>query len=192
MGGEGAAWASGIVVGLVVWGVGGGARALVVRARPDPRPAQSQGRRAGRRERSAPEAEVPVVVVLALLEAATQAGAALPRALQVVGRAVGDPTLERVGGALTLGARWDAAWEGVRGRVVADALRDAWTSGAAPSGALASAGSRLRRGAAARAKVAAQRLGVQLVLPLGLCLLPAFVLVGLVPVLLSLGVGLLG
>ncbi len=192
MGGEGAAWASGIVVGLVVWGVGGGARVLVVRRRADPREPQGERRRAGRRERSAPAAEVPVVVVLALLEAATQAGAALPRALQVVGRAVGDPTLERVGGALILGARWDAAWEGVRGRVVADALRDAWTSGAAPSGALASAGSRLRRGAAARAKVAAQRLGVQLVLPLGLCLLPAFVLVGLVPVLLSLGVGLLG
>ncbi|WP_253181950.1 hypothetical protein [Cellulosimicrobium cellulans] len=34
--------------------------------------------------------------------------------------------------------------------------------------------------------------GVQLVLPLGACFLPAFVLVGLLPVLLSLGSGLLG
>jgi pilus assembly protein TadC len=34
-------------------------------------------------------------------------------------------------------------------------------------------------------------LGVRLVLPLGLCFLPAFVLVGLVPVLASLGRGLL-
>lgn len=190
MGGEGVAWASGMVVGLVAWGVGGGARGLVARRRADPREPHGERQRPGGRVSVAPE--VPVVVVLALLGAATQAGAALPRALQVVGRAVGDPTLERVGGALVLGATWEAAWEGVRGGVVADALRDAWTSGAAPSGALASAGSRLRRGAAARAKVAAQRLGVQLVLPLGLCLLPAFVLVGLVPVLLSLGVGLLG
>lgn len=192
MGGEGVAWVSGIVVGLVVWVAGGGGLGRLARARAAPRGLGGAVRRAGRRARPVPEAEVPVVVVLALLGAATQAGAALPRALQVVGRAVRDPTLERAGGALTLGATWDAAWEGVRGRVVADALRDAWTSGAAPSGALASAGSRLRRGAAARAKVAAQRLGVQLVLPLGLCLLPAFVLVGLVPVLLSLGVGLLG
>lgn len=33
---------------------------------------------------------------------------------------------------------------------------------------------------------------MQLVLPLGLCYLPAFVLVGLVPVLISMGSGVLG
>jgi len=37
---------------------------------------------------------------------------------------------------------------------------------------------------------AAGRLGVRLVLPLGLCHLPAFVLVGLVPVLVSMASGL--
>lgn len=36
------------------------------------------------------------------------------------------------------------------------------------------------------------RLGVRLVLPLGLCLLPAFVLLGIVPFVLSLGGRLLG
>jgi tight adherence protein B len=41
------------------------------------------------------------------------------------------------------------------------------------------------------ARTAAARLGVRLVLPLGVCYLPAFVLVGLVPVLLALGIGLL-
>lgn len=40
----------------------------------------------------------------------------------------------------------------------------------------------LRRDDAARCLVAAERLGVHLVLPLGVCLLPAFVLVGIVPV----------
>ena len=39
---------------------------------------------------------------------------------------------------------------------------------------------------------AAGRLGVRLVLPLGLCHLPAFILIGVVPVLLSTGVALLG
>lgn len=192
MAGDGVASASGVVVGLALWVGGGGGRELLARARSRPLDSRGGRQRAGHRAR--PEPEVPLVVVLALLESATRAGAALPRALQVVGRATRDPTLERVGSALTLGADWDTAWEDVpvASRIVADALRDAWSSGAAPSGALASAASRLRRGSAARAKVAAQRLGVQLVLPLGLCLLPAFVLVGLVPVLLSLGVGLLG
>jgi len=42
------------------------------------------------------------------------------------------------------------------------------------------------------AREAAGRLGVRLVLPLGLCFLPAFILIGLVPVILSLAAGLLG
>jgi pilus assembly protein TadC len=47
---------------------------------------------------------------------------------------------------------------------------------------------RRREGAAAR--VAAARLGVQVVLPTGLCLLPAFVLLAVVPLVLALlGVG---
>jgi len=41
------------------------------------------------------------------------------------------------------------------------------------------------------ARTAAARLGVRLVLPLGACFLPAFVLIGLVPVLLALGIDLL-
>ncbi|WP_066521888.1 hypothetical protein [Curtobacterium ammoniigenes] len=41
----------------------------------------------------------------------------------------------------------------------------------------------LRRDAAAQYRIAAERLGVRLVMPLGVCVLPAFVLVGVVPML---------
>lgn len=54
------------------------------------------------------------------------------------------------------------------------------------------AGEQLRRDQQAAARQAAARLAVHLVLPLGVCFLPAFVLIGLLPVLLSLGGGVLG
>ncbi|WP_154796897.1 type II secretion system F family protein [Occultella kanbiaonis] len=142
----------------------------------------------------------PVVdpaVVLDLLDAALTAGVSIPAALDALGHALpaeqGEP-LRRVAGALRLGADWDQAWLGVDDgwAAVSRALAPAWCDGVAPGAGLrqAAEGVRARRGASARE--AAARLGVQLVLPLGLCLLPSFILLGLVPVLLSTGLDLLG
>lgn len=154
-------------------------------------PAESRGRT--RR----PAVEVPVAVVLDLLDAACSAGASVPGALGAVGRAVGGDrgiVLTRVAAGLTVGASWDEAWSEVPRALVpvGDALRPAWEVGAAPGGGLRSAGRTLRREEHSRALAAAGSLGVHLVLPLGLCYLPAFVLVGLVPVLISMGSGVLG
>lgn len=75
--------------------------------------------------------------------------------------------------------------------LVADCLRPAWEQGAAPGAALRAARDRHDREADARAVEAAERLAVRLVVPLGLCLLPAFALLGLVPAVIALGTGLL-
>lgn len=74
----------------------------------------------------------------------------------------------------------------------AEVLAPSWSDGVDPEPLLAHAASSLRRTRSARAREAAARLGVRLVLPLGLCLLPAFVLLGLVPVLLAAGFELWG
>ena len=141
---------------------------------------------------------VDMTVVLELLRVATGAGAPVPRALEVVGAAVGGvdgAALREVGAALVLGASWAGAWEIPARRARLDpityALRQAWEGGAAPGPLLAAAAEHLRRQTRARSRTAAGRLGVRLVLPLGLCLLPAFVLIGMVPVFVSLGAGLL-
>ncbi|MFE6234396.1 type II secretion system F family protein [Cellulosimicrobium sp. NPDC057862] len=136
-------------------------------------------------------------VLLELLAAAVRSGAAVPRALDVVGSCVGGREgagLRAAGTALLLGASWDAAWATAPPRlaVVQRALRPAWLHGAAPAPALRAAAQASRQDRTAAAKAAAARLAVHLVLPLGACFLPAFVLVGLVPVLVSLGSGLLG
>ena len=140
---------------------------------------------------------VEVAVLLDLVGAALSAGAGVPRALEATGRALGGPdgvALGAVAAALLLGAPWDTAWAAAPGRMapLAEALRPAWTHGSAPREALRVAGLQISQDTSARARTEAARLGVRLVLPLGLCFLPAFVLIGLVPVLLSLGAGVLG
>jgi pilus assembly protein TadC len=141
-------------------------------------------------------AMVDIPVVLELLAAALRSGAGIPRALEAAGQAIGGRDgihLARVSRALRLGAGWDAAWSQNPGRLaaVARALRPAWADGASPSEALSVAADSLRRDQRDAARLAAKTLAVRLVLPLGACFLPAFVLIGLVPVLLALGVGVL-
>ena len=177
-------------LGLVPWS--SARRSAVDRASPSLR----------RRRRPAPgprgvTPRVELTVVLDLLSAALGSGAGLPRALEATGDALGGPdrvALRGAASALLLGAPWDAAWAGTGERYahVADALEPAWVHGAAPRDALRLAGVRIDQDARTRARTAAARLGVHLVLPLGVCFLPAFVLIGLVPVLLSLGAGVLG
>jgi pilus assembly protein TadC len=137
-----------------------------------------------------------VPVLLELLAAAVRSGAGVPRGLHATGVAVGGAdgeALARAADALRLGADWDAAWREAPERleVVRRALRGAWVDGAAPTEALRAAGAEHAHERRATARNAAARLAVRLVLPLGACFLPAFVLVGLVPVLLALGVDLL-
>ncbi|GII98453.1 type II secretion system (T2SS) protein F [Sediminihabitans luteus] len=167
--------------------------------------AGASGRQASRRvralgvTRTAQGPRVPVPVLLELVGAAIRAGAGVPRALAAVGGALGVSTadgaaLARAADALVLGSPWDEAWAGAPPRleVLAAALRPTWEAGASPAEALRVAAEQSRQAAAARARTAAGRLGVHLVLPLGACFLPAFVLVGLVPVLVALGIGLVG
>jgi len=139
---------------------------------------------------------VDVQVVLELVAAALRAGAGVPRALEATGVAVGGPdgaVLTRAAHALVLGATWERAWADAPAVLdpMVRALRGAWLDGAAPGEALRAAGEEVRHERRSGARTAAARLGVRLVLPLGACYLPAFVLVGLVPVLLALGIDLL-
>jgi len=69
--------------------------------------------------------------------------------------------------------------------IVLSALGDAHVSGAAIETRLVSIGSDLRAIARSREQVAARKLSVRLLLPLVVCMLPAFALLTVVPVLLE-------
>lgn len=97
--------------------------------------------------------------------------------------------LTRVGRALRLGAPADAAWRHLADlagahRLISAAARSSG-SGAALASGLRRVASDLRADEADRAEARARRAGVLLVLPLGLCFLPAFVLAGLTPVVIA-------
>lgn len=142
---------------------------------------------------SVDRAPVDDAVVLDLVRAALASGVDVVGAVAAVGAALpetqGAPYL-RAAKALRLGSAWDVAWS--ERSVVSDALEPAWADGVDPEPLLRHAAAAIRRTRQARAREAAARLGVRLVLPLGLCLLPAFVLLGLVPVLLAAGLELWG
>lgn len=117
----------------------------------------------------------------------------LVRAAEPDRHVVGAP-LEAWAVAVGGGGAWSTARSAVadawdhRSVPVADAdridetLELAVSVGVPAAGLLRAAAEETRRDAAASGLAAAERLGVRLVLPLGLCVLPAFVLVGVVPV----------
>ncbi|WP_158277173.1 type II secretion system F family protein [Serinibacter arcticus] len=144
-----------------------------------------------------PGVELDPAVACDLVAAVLRAGASVPAALEHLGQAVGgEPGREVEVGArmLRFGAGWEEAFERAptTWEPVLEALRLAWSDGVAPGPTLAATAGALRASRAARAREEAERLGVRLVLPLGLCLLPAFVLMGLVPVMVATGGDLLG
>lgn len=65
--------------------------------------------------------------------------------------------------------------------IINDALTDSWTRGVSPVGPLESAVEQLDARARASIEQSAQRLSVRLLLPTGLCFLPAFMLIGIIP-----------
>lgn len=133
-------------------------------------------------------------VTLHAMRAALAAGADIPSALAAVGNAMVPEqafardavALQKAGLALARGASWREAWGEASLPELEGALRLAWERGsqAAPMLLAASTGADLRRRRAAQ--VAAGELSVRLTLPLALCLLPAFVVAGIVPLLVSL------
>lgn len=127
---------------------------------------------------------VPVdnAVVLDLAAAALNSGLSIPGTLAALDIATGGQERTTVARLLLMGAGWDEAWEGATGTRLCDCLRAAWTDGAAPVPLIERSAHTLRLQRQRNAKEAAERLGARLVLPLGLCFLPAFILIGVVPV----------
>ncbi len=130
-----------------------------------------------------------VPAALDLLAACLAAGATPGQALVAVGTAFeGDvgAMLSGVAALTALGAPVETAWsEGSgdpRWAPVARALIRAHYSGASLTDVLEHLADDRRRAIRATAQAAAQRAGIKAVLPLGVCFLPAFVLVGVVPV----------
>ncbi len=130
-----------------------------------------------------------------LVAACLDAGATPAAALEAAGANVGDPlgtALSRAGEALAAGATvHEALPEDGALAPLAPVFRRSLQTGSAMSDQLIGIAAQLRADEQYERLAKAQRVGVLSALPLGLCLLPAFVLLAVVPAVLGLGTGLL-
>lgn len=152
--------------------------------------------RRSRERREQWERQAPVLADL--LAALLASGATVRDALQAAAAAIGDPTspvLLPVVSAIDLGADPASAWR-TAGIVpvhvpIVDAIARAHDSGAPAATLLLRAADDIRRDRRRAIEVAARSAGVRAVAPLAACFLPAFLLLGVVPVVASLAGGLL-
>lgn len=141
---------------------------------------------------------VDCAVVNDLAVAALKSGASIPLVLESLDLALSEEEeksgLAHVAHCLVMGSSWEEAWADTpeRFNLLRDALEPAWIDGVAAIALLEGSSSIFRAGRTQRSKEAAAKLGAKLVLPLGLCFLPAFILLGVVPVVASAGVSLFG
>lgn len=177
---------AGLAVAVLVGGLTGvaaGAVVVVAVLRVVPRLEP----RAVRRRRRLLEAQAPDL--LDLLAACLASGATVPAALAATAEGVGEPALgvlARAGAAYRLGAPPEgvaAEFEREPALVpLAAALRRTADTGAPLAAALPGLAEDLRVRRRAQVEAAARTVGVRLTAPLALTFLPAFVLLGVVPV----------
>ncbi len=144
-----------------------------------------------RLRRSRLVAQAPLVADL--LAACLAAGAPTVVATATVADAIGEPaagSLRNVVAALRLGAdpvlAWSVLGEEPGLRSIAVAVARSSRSGAPLAAVLGHAAADLRREARLHVEVAARAAGVRAVAPLAACFLPAFLLLGVVPLVVSL------
>ena len=132
---------------------------------------------------------VDTALVLELLAAQLRAGLALLAALGTLAEALNSRALYTVCQRLQMGSGWGSAWSGSAAGTfgeLRDALAPAYTGGAPSTALLLSLADAHRLSERRAAERAAGKLSVALVVPLGLCSLPAFICLGIVPILISL------
>lgn len=192
-------WAAALSAGLGCWVLLGGAVGAVAGIGCVivlPRLLSRLESRSDRRRRAELARQVPPFAEL--LSATLASGAPLGRSLAVVSEAVGEPTrtaLAPVLAAMDLGADPVEAWRSTptepAHEELAAAIIRSLESGAPLSRIMGQLGEDARRRHRAAVEVAARSAGVRAVAPLAACFLPAFLLLGVVPVVASLAGALL-
>ena len=132
---------------------------------------------------------VDTALVLELLAAQLRAGLAPLAALGTLAEALNSRPLHAVCQRLQMGSGWGSAWSGSAAGTfgeLRDALAPAYTGGAPSTALLLSLADAHRLSERRAAERAAGKLSVALVVPLGLCSLPAFICLGIMPILISL------
>ncbi|ERG69401.1 type II secretion system F family protein [Segniliparus rugosus] len=189
---------------LLAWAGAAASLALALLAAPDPQLWLSRTRPpADALARSAATAKRPDPLALAascdLFAVSLRAGLPTPVALRAVARTAPEPcasALAKAAHSLALGAEPQTAWAEAEELPATAALarmaKRSARSGTALADGLVELATTERAEALDRATAGAGRAGVLLAGPLGLCFLPAFLCLGVIPVIIGLGSGVFG
>lgn len=131
----------------------------------------------------------PAPLVLEMCATLLEAGLPVRAVLEIVGEHVpGYGQLTGVARALELNVEWNRAWSQVAEgpRELEPALRFTQLSGAPAARLLRASAVSGRKHAVRQAEARGAEFGIRLVIPLGLCALPAFVCLGVIPIVISL------
>lgn len=135
-------------------------------------------------------------LVLQLLGAALESGASIPHALRAVGACCAGPCAEAFAAVcdeLSVGASWGDAWTCAAddprvadvAATVCATLRESWNEGVAAGDRIDATMEQLETTERMEIERAASRLSVRLLLPMGLCFLPAFLCIAVIPTIIS-------
>ncbi|WP_394431970.1 type II secretion system F family protein [Streptomyces sp. SGAir0957] len=145
------------------------------------------------------EAERQLPLMADLLAACLAAGAEPVGAARAIGESVGGPVgqaMARGAAQVRLGGEPAAAWRELTAIPGAGALvrllERAGESGAPAAGPVARFAAECRAERGRRATAVARRAAVLITAPVGLCFLPAFLVIGVVPVVIGLAEGVMG
>lgn len=169
-----------LLAGAAVW-IGMGA--------PCRSPIPHRRRRAGIVQDPREACAEPVPLVLEMCATLLESGLPVRAVLRIIGANVpGYGSLLRVSRALDLNVGWDRAWGQGTGPAgeLEQTLRFTQLSGAPAAALLRSAATTARKCGVREAEARGAEFGIKLVIPLGLCALPAFIALGVVPVVISL------
>lgn len=144
-----------------------------------------------------------ITVLLEMIAAAIHQGASIPRAIAVVGESWGGEcgtVLGDVARALHRGVGWRNAWAracahpqlGENMTMLADALESSYRHGTSPLARISAVVDQIDRDERRRIEEGSAKLGVRMLVPTGLCFLPSFILLGIVPVIASFGASVFG
>lgn len=151
--------------------------------------AQRRGSRSVKRAEACAPPGADTALMLELLAAQLRAGLSPLAALMALAEALNSGHLRQICRRLQVGATWEVAWAGTASGSwgqLRDALAPAYTAGSPSAPLLRALADAQRLSERRAAERAAGKLSVALVVPLGLCSLPAFICLGIVPILISL------
>jgi hypothetical protein len=139
-----------------------------------------------------PSSPLDFLLIVSLIRVCLQSGEPLPGALKAIGQCGSIPALRRIAHMLEEGEEWSDAWKAALSyspcthlQILESALHDSWCMGVSADMKLQRVIGRQEEDLRTRLESISSRLSIRLLVPVGLCFLPAFILIAVVPSIVS-------